>query len=97
MGVEYKIVCDARAIALFDEFIRRQPYFASYDDERHLYNLRVPGVAKAEECPDGYAVIETDGVYFCDNLTAKGSAACILRDLIDHALLHSDQITLHEP
>lgn len=97
MGIEYKIVCEPAAVSRFDEFIRRQPYFESYDAKRGLYNLRHPGITKTEDFPDGYVVIEEDGVYFCDNLTATDSAACILRSLIDQALLHSDRITVHEP
>ncbi len=97
MGIEYKIVCDPKAVARFDESLRRQPFFQSYDAERHLYNLRVPGVQKTDDCPDGYASIESDGIYFCDNLTARDSAARILRSLIDEALRHSGKITVHEP
>ena len=97
MGIEYKIVCDPEAVSRFDEFIRRQPFFESYDTERRLYNLRIPGVTKSADFPDGYATIEPDGIYFCDNLTAQDSAARILRSLIDQALLHSDRITVHEP
>jgi hypothetical protein len=85
MGTEYKIVCDRAAVACFDEFIRRQPFFESHDAERRLYNLRVPGVSKTEDFPDGYAVIEEDGIYFCDNLTSSDSASRILRSLIDQA------------
>ena len=97
MGIEYKIVCAPTAVSRFDEFIRRQPFFESYDAEHRLYNLRFPGVPKIESYPDGYAAIEEDGVYFCDNLTATDSAAKILRRLIDFALSHSDRITVHEP
>jgi hypothetical protein len=97
MGIEYKIVCDKVAVSRFDEFIRSQSFFESYDAERHLYNLRVPGISKTEDFPDGYATIESDGIYFCDNLTATDSAASILRKLIDQALLHSDKIIVHEP
>jgi len=97
MGIEYKIVCDANAVSRFDEFLRGQPFFQSYDAEHRLYNLRVPGVQKSENVPDGYASIEPDGIYYCDNLTASDSAARILRSLIDQALLHSDRITIHEP
>ena len=97
MGIEYKITCDSAAVSRFDEFIRCQPFFESYDTERHIYHLRIPGIAKRENYPDGYAAIEPDGIYFCDNLTASDSAACILRALIDEALRHSDRITVHEP
>ena len=97
MGIEYKIVCDPKAVPRFDEFLRRQSYFQSYDPERRLYNLRVPGVQKNGDFPDGYASIDSDGIYFCDNLTATDSAARILRSLIDQALLHSDRISVHEP
>ena len=97
MGIEYKIVCDPKAVSRFDEFLRRQPFFESYDVERRLYNLRIPGVPKSENFPDGYASIEPDGIYFCDNLTNPDAAARILRRLIDQALLHSDRITVHEP
>ena len=97
MGIEYKIVCDPKAVSHFDEFLRRQPYFESYDTEHRLYNLRIPGVQRSEDFPDGYASLESDGIYFCDNLTATDSAARILRSLIDQALLHSERITVHEP
>ncbi len=97
MGIEYKIVCDAQAVASFDAFLRGQPYFDSYDAVNSLYNLRVPGIAKEGDWPDGYAVIEPDGIYFCDNLTAQDSAARILRSLIDQAMYHSARIVLSEP
>ena len=97
MGIEYKILCDQKAVSCFDEFLRRQSFFQSYDAVRRLYNLRVPGVQKEEDFPDGYATIESDGIYFCDNLTSTDSASRILRILIDHALLYSDRITIHEP
>lgn len=97
MGIEYKIICDPKAVSGFDEFLRQQPFFQSYDAEHRLYNLRIPGVSKSEDFPDGYAIIEPDGIYFCDNLTAKNSAARIFRSLIDQALRHSDKITIHEP
>jgi hypothetical protein len=97
MGIEYKILCEPAATSRFDEFIRRQPFFESYDSDRRLYNLRLPGDSKTENFPDAYAVLEADGVYFCDNLTATDSAARILRSLIDQALLYSDRIAIHEP
>ena len=98
MGIEYKIVCDPKAVARFDEFLRGQAFFQSYDSEHHLYNLHLPGIPKSEDFPDAYAAtIEPDGIYFCDNLTAKDSAARILRSLIDQALRYSDRITVHEP
>ena len=97
MGIEYKIVCDPKTAAHFDEFLRSQTFFHSYDSEHHLYNLRLPGIPKSEDFPDAYAAIEPDGIYFCDNLTAKDSAARILRSLIDQALRYSDRITVHEP
>ena len=97
MGIEYEIVCDTEAVARFDEFLRRQPFFESYDADRRLFNLRVPGVQKNDDCPDGYASIEPDGIYFCDNLSACDAAARILRSLIDQALRYSDRITVYEP
>jgi hypothetical protein len=97
MGIEYKIVCDSKAVSHFDEFIRRQSFFLSYDAEYQTYQLRIPGVTKSEDFPDGYAAIQSDGIYFCDNLTASNSAARIFRSLIDHALQYSDEISIHEP
>ena len=97
MGIEYKIRCEPSAVARFDEFIRGQPFFVSYDPEHHLYNLRIPSNTNIENCPHGYASLEPDGIYFCDNLTATDSAAQIFRRLIDHALLHSERITIEEP
>jgi hypothetical protein len=97
MGVEYKIGCDPSAVSQFDEFLRRQPFFDSYDAELSLYNLRIPDLTKIEDFPDAYVVIKADGLYFCDNLTSPDSAARILRCLIDQALLHSQRITIEEP
>ena len=48
MGIEYKIDCDAKGVAEFDAFLRRQPYFESHDAERSLCNLRVPEIAENE-------------------------------------------------
>ncbi|WP_035600899.1 hypothetical protein [Haloferula sp. BvORR071] len=97
MGREYKIVCDPQAVASFDGFLRSQPYFDSYDAVNSLYNLRESGIAKEGDWPDGYASIEPNGVYFCDNLTATKSAAWILKSLIDQALTHCDRIVVYEP
>lgn len=97
MGIEYKIKCDSAKVPDFDAFLRRQPFFESYDTDRKLYNLRTPGSQKPEDFPDGYAALEPDGIYFCDNLTATDDAAKILRRLIDEALRISDSVTIHEP
>ena len=95
MGREYQIECDEQAIMSFDGFLRSRPYFESYDAGR--YNLRVPGVARDGDWPDGYACIDAHGIYFCDNLTAIDSASRILRSLIDYALSHSEHIVVREP
>ena len=97
MGIEYKIKCDPAKMPDFDAFLRRQPFFVSYDPERRLYNLRTPASQTPEDFPDGYVVLEPDGIYFCDNLTAPDDAAKILRRLIDEALRFSDSVTILEP
>ena len=97
MGKEYKIVCDPKAISGFDEFVRRQPFFESYDVKHRVHFLRVPNVQKNQNCPDGYAFIDSEGIYFCDNLSGPQSGAQILRELIDWALRYSDKITVEEP
>jgi hypothetical protein len=97
MGIEYKISCDPAKVPEFDAFLRRQPFFESYDAEHKLYNLRMPGSQKPENYPDGYAALEPDGIYFCDNLTATDNAAGILRRIIDEALKYSSSVTITEP
>jgi hypothetical protein len=97
MGIEYKITCGPAAASRFDEYIRSAPFFESYDADRGHYYLRLPGVPGNDDWSHGIAAIEEDGIYFCDTLTSKESAAQILRSLIDHALQHSDRITIHEP
>ena len=97
MGIEYKIAFDPAKVPQFDGFLRASPYFESYDAELKLYNLRFPGTPKGAGFPDAYASLMQDGVYFCDNLTNKQSAAVILRSLIDEALLHSDSVIITEP
>ncbi|WP_367873038.1 hypothetical protein [Luteolibacter sp. Populi] len=96
MGIEYKIVCDARTVASFDDFLRSQAYFDSYNAELHSYYLTEPGVAVEDNWPVVYASIKADGLYFCDNLVSEEWSARILRSLIDHAFRHSDQVVLLE-
>lgn len=97
MGREYKIECDEQAIMSFGEFLRSRPFFRSYDAGPGRYNLSVPGVEDKENWPVGYVCIESDGIYFCDNLVSVEWSARILRSLIDHALSLSRQIVLYEP
>lgn len=97
MGIEYKILCAPAALTDFDSFIRGQPFFQSYDEQHKLYNLRLTEIPKEHDFPDCYVSLDTDGIYLCDNLTAKNSAACIFRRLIDYALGHSERITIVEP
>lgn len=97
MGIEYKIVCGEQAVSSFDGFVRKQPYFKSYDTGHRNYTLSVPGVEDGDNWPVGQASLEPDGIYFCDNLVSPEWSARILRSLIDHALMHSERIVLHEP
>lgn len=93
MGREYQIECDEQAVRSFDEFLRRQPYFRSYDSGYRCYKLAVPGEAGEV----GYATIGPNGIYFCDNLSSPEWSGRILQDLIDEALSHSGRIVLYEP
>jgi len=96
MGIEYKISCDPAKVHLFDEFLRRSPFFESYEPKYKRYELRFRGVPKTDDFPDASVALEIDGINFCDNLTSKASAAMILRCIIDEALRHSDKITIEE-
>lgn len=98
MGYEYRITCsDLTRVPDFDEFIRRQPWFESYDEERKIYNLRTALPQGEERGPDCIAVLEAEGIYFCDYLSDKDGAAKIIRSFIDEALKHSDSVTIGEP
>jgi hypothetical protein len=96
VGLEYKISCEPSKVAEFDAFLRRQPYFHSYDAEHRCYQLQLPGSLPADP-PLAYVTLEVNGIYFCDNLAASDYAAIVLRSLIDHALGHSDSVTITEP
>lgn len=97
MGVEYQITCSPAAVAKFDEFLRRQSFFESYDEQYRLYNLKHPDFPTPGDWPHAYLSLGADGITFCDNLSSDDAASRILRRLIDHALRHSEKITVHEP
>lgn len=96
MGIEYKVLCESTAVARFDEFIRRQPFFESFDETCRHYNLRDPEAASLEGKPDAVAALEPDGIYFRLSGSSE-SAAWMFYCVIDHALSYSQSITILEP
>jgi hypothetical protein len=97
MGLEYRITCPPGKLPDFDAFLRRQPFFQSYDPALKLYHLRFADALRTCLEPDASVALEPDAIYFCDHFTAEGDAAKILRSLIDEALRFSDSISIHEP
>lgn len=98
MGIEYKIGCEPSAVAALDTFLRQTRFYEDFDEAYGLYNLRLSGPEKAWNGPDVHIRLETDGVYFLDNLSSPaGEADRILRALIDELLLRSQAVTITEP
>lgn len=97
MGYEYQITCPSAAVTKFDEFLCRQTFFESFDEQFQLYNLTHPDFPKPGGRPHVYVSLNADGVTICDNLSSNEAASLIIRCLLDHALSYSDKITIHEP
>jgi hypothetical protein len=96
VGIEYKILCEPAAVVAFDKFLRRQPFFESYDETFRHYNLRDPQAKSREEMPDAVAALEPDGIYF--RMSGPSiSAAWMFYCVIDHVMGYSEKITIYEP
>jgi hypothetical protein len=94
MGIEYKIRIQPMSAKEAERCIKRLPICVAYDSTYALYNRRPVGKLKASTLPDAYALIEEDGIYFCDNLS--GGSHLLLEGFIEILKQHFDVVTIEE-
>jgi hypothetical protein len=88
MGIEYRISCPPESLPKLAEFLRRAgglPSAQSPEQIEFRFRSSIPG-----EMPDATAVIEPQGLYFCDHCGAREAVSILFRRIIDEALTLSD-------
>lgn len=88
MGIEYRISCPRESLRRLEEFLHHagaQP--CAEFPERLQFRFRP---STPDEMPDATAVVESEGLYFCDHGGARAPVAILFRRIIDEALKLSD-------
>lgn len=88
MGIEYHISCPPEKLQKLEEFLLRaggQPSARFATQIEFRFRQSSPG-----EMPDATAIVETQGLYFCDHCGARDAVAVLFRRIIDEALSLSD-------
>jgi hypothetical protein len=88
MGIEYRISCPRESLPKLEEFLRRVGGQPSTQFPHQLEFRFRPSTAN--QMPDAIAVIEAQGLYFCDYCGAREPVAVLFRRIIDEALTLSD-------
>jgi hypothetical protein len=88
MGTEYRISCQSGNLSRLDQFLRRvggqpSPQFP----ERLEFRFRA---STPDEMPDATAVVEAQGLYFCDHGGVREPVAVLFRRIVDEMLTLSD-------
>jgi len=92
MGIEYRIACPAEGLPELAEFLRRlggTPCAKFPEQIEFRFRPSSP-----EEMPDAMAIVEADGLYFCDNGGQRESVAVLFRQIIDQVLTLSGSESL---
>ena len=88
MGIECYISCPSENLAELKAFLRDaggQPCLQF--PEQLEFRFRSSAL---EEMPDATAVVQSDGLYFCDNCGAREPVALLFRRIIDKMLTLSE-------
>ena len=87
MGIEYRISCPSESLPELDEFLRRAGGTPSAQFPHQLEFRFSP--SSPHEMPDAMAVVEAEGLYFCDNGGQREAVAVLFRQIIDQVLMLS--------
>ena len=88
MGIEYRISCPPESLPKLEEFLRRAGGLpCAQFPERIEFRFRP---STPDEMPDATAVVEPQGLYFCDHCGAREPVAVLFRRIVDEALTLSD-------
>jgi len=88
MGIEYRISFLPEKLPELEQFLRRVGGEPCRDrPERFEFRFRS---SQPDEMPDATAIIEAEGLYFCDHCGAREPVAVLFRNIIDEALTLSD-------
>ena len=87
MGLEYRISCPPESLAKLGDFLRRVGGQPSAQFPEQIEFRFHPSTS--DGMPDATAIIEAQGIYFCDYGGAREQVAVLFRRLIDEALAWS--------
>jgi hypothetical protein len=94
MGFEYKIQIASMNPEAFSRFLRNSSFFAEYDEQYRLYNLRLPGSTAEAGMPDASVKLEADGIYLCQH--QAGCRDAMMQLLMEEARRQSNDVTVEE-
>jgi protein associated with RNAse G/E len=97
MGKEYFIKCPKLDTQVTRQFLEQHFIVAATDNETFTLSLRDTVAEPASSWAPVVVALESDGVYFLDNLASPYQAANIFMQLVDFLLLRAEEITITEP
>ncbi len=84
MGIEYRISCPSENLQKLEEFLLRAGGRASARFPTQVeFRFRQ---TSPDEMPDATAIVEPQGLYFCDHCGAREAVSVLFRRIIDEAL-----------
>jgi hypothetical protein len=84
MGIEYRISCPPESLPKLREFLRRAGGLPSAQFPEQIEFRFRPSTP--DQMPDATAVVEAQGLYFCDHCGEREPVAVLFRRIIDEAL-----------
>ena len=97
MGKEYFIKCQKLDTQATRQFLERHFTVSVAADGAFEVSLRDAAAEPASGCPPVIVALESDGVYFLDNLASPSQAASIFMQLVDFLLSRAEAIIITEP
>lgn len=96
MGKEYFIKCQKLDTQATQQFLEQCFTVSITDDGAFELSLRDAAAEAASDWAPVVVSLESDGVYFLDNLASSSQAASIFMQLVDFLISRSEAITIME-
>lgn len=97
MGKEYFIKCPKLDTQATRRFLERRFVVSATENKSFELSLRDAAAEPVSIWAPVVVVLESDGVYFLDNLVSASQAAGIFMQLVDFLLSRAEKITIKEP
>ncbi|MBO2007701.1 hypothetical protein [Hymenobacter negativus] len=97
MGKEYFIKCPKLDAQATQQFLKQHFIVAATENETLALSLRDAAAEPSSNWAPVVVGLESDGIYFLDNLASPIQAASIFMQLVDFLLSRAGAITITEP